>query len=540
MAKIKLYKILFTPFILSSFIFLFFQLQIFNLHLYFRDEGFLTYNALRITQGQIPYRDFFLTTTPGTYYLQALLFKIFGQYLILDRILYIFIILGILFLFNKTFSIKNYFKYILLFILVIYFINPIFGFYDIEGLFLILLTLWEFKLWQTFYKNHFLILLGTTVGLLTLFKQSYGFMDFVIITLLIYLFGRRKYFLNELKYFILGILILAVPYLLYLISTNSFNQFIYYVFVFSREVKSHRIPFVFTTIIFIPIYLALITLIRNLSLKRRIILFATFSILFFIFYLLISPTRIGRFFTVFSDPLVYYYLILLIIPLTTIALYWKSKNKNIIILSFFSLGIFIASASSGRDYTTVLILSPFFIPLCFYLLDYLKIKKYKNALLFFILILFSLPFISTNFNYFLNARKYNSFIQNVPEAFGIKVSNNEANELSSIITYIKSKTTDNQTVLCFPYCPLMNVLTERKSASYFSFFYPETFETSDQSRVINDLKKNKPSMIIIQKKGSIEPEASFENQRLKILLSYFLSHYKLSKQTSNFALYIPD
>ncbi|HEX4824760.1 MAG TPA: hypothetical protein VFV19_10620 [Candidatus Polarisedimenticolaceae bacterium] len=50
------------------------------------DEGVLTMGAWRITQGQIPYRDFFAFYTPGSFYLVALAFKLFGVSLAASRV----------------------------------------------------------------------------------------------------------------------------------------------------------------------------------------------------------------------------------------------------------------------------------------------------------------------------------------------------------------------------------------------------------------------------------------------------------------------
>ena len=51
------------------------------------DEGVLTMGAWRITQGQIPFRDFFVFYTPGSFYLVALAFKLFGVSLAAGRFL---------------------------------------------------------------------------------------------------------------------------------------------------------------------------------------------------------------------------------------------------------------------------------------------------------------------------------------------------------------------------------------------------------------------------------------------------------------------
>lgn len=49
------------------------------------DEGIILQGADRILRGQVPYRDFFSFFTPGSYYLLALLFKIFGSSILVAR-----------------------------------------------------------------------------------------------------------------------------------------------------------------------------------------------------------------------------------------------------------------------------------------------------------------------------------------------------------------------------------------------------------------------------------------------------------------------
>lgn len=51
------------------------------------DEGYILTASMRISRGEMPYKDFFLHTPPIAYYTVAAAFKIFGQQLIVGRIL---------------------------------------------------------------------------------------------------------------------------------------------------------------------------------------------------------------------------------------------------------------------------------------------------------------------------------------------------------------------------------------------------------------------------------------------------------------------
>jgi len=50
------------------------------------DEGLMVYPAERVLAGQVPYRDFFSELAPGVFYIQALLFKLFGTHIWSARI----------------------------------------------------------------------------------------------------------------------------------------------------------------------------------------------------------------------------------------------------------------------------------------------------------------------------------------------------------------------------------------------------------------------------------------------------------------------
>ena len=64
------------------------------------DEGIVLAGAQRILEGQIPYRDFFSFYTPGSFYVTALLFKVFGSSIVVAR--------GALVFFGASFAAVTY------------------------------------------------------------------------------------------------------------------------------------------------------------------------------------------------------------------------------------------------------------------------------------------------------------------------------------------------------------------------------------------------------------------------------------------------
>lgn len=96
-------KISAVPFLICMFIILLIPIKTpFNAY----DEGFTVFNATRVMNGDVPYRDFWAIYPPGQFYLLAAIFKIFGINLLTARIYDIIarlvIVIGVYFIANKT------------------------------------------------------------------------------------------------------------------------------------------------------------------------------------------------------------------------------------------------------------------------------------------------------------------------------------------------------------------------------------------------------------------------------------------------------
>ena len=330
-----------------------------------------------------------------------------------------------------------------------------------------------------------------------------------------------------------GLMVIITPFVGYLIWNKAFSQFIYFSFIFAQEVKGHRSAFILTSFLFIPLFLIALYIIKKLSLKKAFIFLGVFLVGFFLLYIAISPARLGRILTYIKDPLIYYYGFLLIFPLFIISEFAKLKNNNIILYSVCTLSLFLASASSGRDFTTVIMLFPLVILLCTELINVMHKKIF--VLIIIVYSFFPLIFFGISIKSFLTQVNY---IQLPLLHFeGILLPKTTAEEIVSVVKYIQKESNNNDSILCFPYCPLINVLAQRNSGSYFSFFYPETIRVKDQNRVIDDLKKNETKIIILQKSGTIEKEALYENKRLSLLKEYFISDFSPIFSSQNFVIY---
>lgn len=226
-------------------------------------------------------------------------------------------------------------------------------------------------------------------------------------------------------------------------------------------------------------------------------------------------------------------------------LFLKSKNehkKHIVITSVAAISLFLASASSGKDYTTVIVTAPLYIPLFLYFIV-IVCKKYKlplnNIITTLLLVVFILPsvfYLIETYRklYGIGYKKEVYANLDIKEAKYISIPIDQKSDLEFVINYVKNTTLPNDKIFCIPYCPFIYHLSKRNNASYFGLFYK--FKTGDQARVIKDIN-NKNSIVLVQKPGPIEREANYEDENINVIKLFIFNNYKLIKTTQNFYIY---
>jgi hypothetical protein len=217
-------------------------------------------NAYRIYLGQLPYKDFVLVVAPGTYFLMALLMKIFG----LSNAIQLFSImiissLTILLTFSVIKKITNN-KWISILIsapLVFcgYSIYP-FPNYDINATFFILLsmTILIFSLKRK--TLYLLVISGVFIAFPPFFKQNTGLIyTFLSLFSLFVLVLLKRFVLNFKQFFfiLLGTFLVFVLFLFWLVYNNLISDFVFQNFVFPSQTRPiiNSIKLIFFSIIFL-------------------------------------------------------------------------------------------------------------------------------------------------------------------------------------------------------------------------------------------------------------------------------------------------
>ena len=531
----------YVPIILSGLLFTILQTKIYNLGISYRDEGFLVNNAWQINQGKIPYKDFFLTTTPLTFYTQSILFRLFGNYLITDRIFYIALILILLYLANKIFYLKLSSSVILLCSIALSQVGAgAFSFYNIETLVLIFLSLLVIGKFITVKHKYLIFVLGMICGILFLFKQSVGGAIIIGYFIAIYFYTDPK----NLLYYFLGISFATIPFLFYFYINNALSEMIYYTFFFASSVKTYGFPFIYHRIIPIIAILIYGHITKKTHIRSKLI-FVFAGLITTALYILSDSQKTTLFLNSLRSFLFYFQILFYGITLKLLLPNLQSKKNALLpIYAIILLSAFFGYALSGYSIGTIITIFPLLVLLLFYLYENTPNYKllYKSSLLIFILSTIAYTNIFTVItNFSKNSKVFNvqlvddsKYFTDIPQLKNIKVTIVEKNELEDLDRYVNANLKPSDYVFCFPYCPMINYLNHRHNSTYFSFFFGETFAAGDQIEVINKLKTSQ-HLLIVQKMGLIEPEAEYENSRLNILVDYLNSITTIS-ESGNFRI----
>ncbi|MFA6005065.1 MAG: hypothetical protein WC775_01110 [Patescibacteria group bacterium] len=209
------------------------------------DFAYFIENSYRIFIGQIPYKDFVLVLTPGTYYISALIMKVFGSVYIYQ----VFYSMSVSFLTvvitYKVLSLvgKNRLVNLLVLLPLVFSGHARYPFpsYDVNmmlvslfGIYILLKTMGK----SAGSKNYFFI--GILSAVTILFKQNTGL---IYTVLMFFLGGFNIYFFEtegKVKRLLLlmgGMLTILFVFLGNLLLTNSLREFVYQTLTFPITVR---------------------------------------------------------------------------------------------------------------------------------------------------------------------------------------------------------------------------------------------------------------------------------------------------------------
>ncbi len=141
------------------------------------DEGTLVHIADRVASGEVLYRDVATGVMPGSFYLQAILFLVFGRSLLVGRLFMILLFAlasASLFLIARGESSRAVALAVTISFMAVSVQYWRFPGYSPEAIFLVLLTLAAARAFVDTRRRKWLFLTGLGLGVTILFKQNYG------------------------------------------------------------------------------------------------------------------------------------------------------------------------------------------------------------------------------------------------------------------------------------------------------------------------------------------------------------------------------
>lgn len=213
-----------------------YYISFFNYGISLSDEGFLVYGAQRVLQGQLPLTDF-ASYPPGSYFLLALLFKVFGTNLLISRFMEMAFLLVdglMMFYVSKRLMPKNL-AIIPSFILII-FPGPWHKVFFTFGLLLPLCALIRFLEKRTTMR---ILIVGWCIGIALVFKFESALFSLLAIWIVLFvnhILKAGKFLINkktmgslfkDLLLCSLGLFSVIIPFILYYYSNSALMKLLY-------------------------------------------------------------------------------------------------------------------------------------------------------------------------------------------------------------------------------------------------------------------------------------------------------------------------
>lgn len=228
------------------------------------DEGISLYGAMRVMNGQIPYRDFWTQYAPGQFYMLALVFKTFGTSVLIERVWSTIVLFGItilIYLLTRLTVSKSF--AVIAFLLSVIWLGGFHSYGSNVPPALLLSFLSCFFLFQFLHahKKIWLFLSGTMAAAAALFRHDIGIYVLASQTMVLIpyihlnrksdeefrrgrnaLIGTIKVFLSS---YLFGFLLVALPVALFFLVKVPLHELTYDLLIFPLTIfpKVRSLPY---------------------------------------------------------------------------------------------------------------------------------------------------------------------------------------------------------------------------------------------------------------------------------------------------------
>src|SRR3989344_5399642 len=443
------------------------------------DEGWILHPAQRITQGQLPYRDFHYIYTPGVAYFIAFVFKLFGPSIVVSRAATLIIALSSVWLIwsiGQKIAPKSPLVFLSAAIYLTW--GPMhlnFAWPVIYAIWSGLLTCWLLLSSHDKHNRWVFFLSGITTGLTFLFKQNFGLA--LLATNFTYFFTSPNK--RDILWHIAGLVLLTSIFAIHLLATRSF-------FPFVSDMNFFLIQQIWT---------------KGMQATP-----------------FIYP---GHWYEQLTKTL-FYLLPLFISVLSVIAA--ARKNKSLIFIGTFGTFYYLTGIRPTTDY---LHLAPLVAASS---LSWLLMLRHKPILIPIALILISLGAYRSLFtNYYRWNPKLvtQNYSLNNPR-LGILVDNISQSVITQIKDYFDQNTHPGDYAFIYSFSPSFYLLTNTKNPTRFIFSPPNLLSPADELEMVSSLTEKKVKEILTDR--------PLDNST-PTLTSYITSYYSPEKTIRQFTLW---
>lgn len=505
----------------------------------FQDEGYFNIRCIRMLSGELPYKDFFLHTPPIAYFLQALIFKIFGNALIVGRIstavLGAFITLLIFLVSSRISSVI--FSIIPSVLFIFWGVSHIpYPSFNWMGLLLGLSVVLLFTRSIETGSKPCIIFSGFLSSFLFFTKQNLGVAAFAAICgffILEKILNPKEKIFPGAAYFAAGAFIGVFPVINHAYTTGILPGMVYYVFGYGYKSGMMRadffpFPHIVPASFLIGGFYALTGLLAyRLIVKKKTVygiilafIAASAAAAYHVFkgssgwYYALDHIKEGAFNGFFNLPALS---IILIFVMPGYLIFRKrrvsnAREKMALFLAIFALIYIWAGLFAARDYVHLIPTMPIAYVLYGYLLErsakflFKNINKTFTAIYCFVLPVIFLCGAGLTANLMNETFRFSSSPLigmtarvEAPDAEHILATHEESKVVSDVVRSIRDNTEKNDGIFCLHACETFYILSERRCASFYTFFIPNAFGKSDQARVISDLDAGNTKLVLAQK-----------------------------------------
>jgi len=492
----------------------------FNYGINLGDEGFFVYGAERVLHGQLPMSDF-MAYPPGSYFVLALLFRVFGTNLWVSRFMEIAFLLldGLLIFYVSRRLMPDSWALIPSFILVL-FPGPWYKIFFTFGLLLPLFSLFRFLEKGTTGR---VMMVGASIGISLLFKFESGLYSSVAVGVAIFLnhvwkdghflLRRRALwdFTKDIFFCSIGFLSVLSPFLIYYISHSALLKSFY---TLRERYESQAIGWV-GEMFEKPSLLSALTKFQLGGLKH--LFFYLIVILYlYVFFKVITYLFIQK----RKD----FSLLLPVLILGSLSLTYayiafsKAYLLHSVAMAYILFGFVLHSYVRKGGVRSRVLLIFLLLLLGLYVIDNLKMRGYHSG----------------NINMLFRIEREGASLVESKKA-RVYVSYKQLDTINGLTQFFKGK---DGYLLPLPYDPMVNFLTGLQNPTRFSFLIPPFLsEVSRQKEVINEVERYKIHYLLIHRWLWISAGEQGFSSYAPILYEFISRHYQLEKEIGGYLIF---